>query len=70
MVIGDEYYVTTCTPHGIVELIKRSGEEISGKHAVVIGRSNIVGKPVSMLLLRESCNGNNCSLSHKRFICV
>ena len=43
-----------CTPAGIIELLKRSGQTISGKNCVVIGRSNIVGKPVSMLLLREN----------------
>lgn len=44
----------SCTPAGIIQLLKRSGVEISGKHCVVIGRSNIVGKPISMLLLREN----------------
>jgi methylenetetrahydrofolate dehydrogenase (NADP+) / methenyltetrahydrofolate cyclohydrolase len=53
MVVGDDCYLP-CTPHGIIELIKRSGQEISGKRAVVVGRSNIVGKPVSLLLLREN----------------
>lgn len=43
-----------CTPAGIIQLLKRSGQEISGKSCVVIGRSNIVGKPVAMLLLREN----------------
>ncbi len=43
-----------CTPAGIIELIKRSGNSIAGKSCVVIGRSNIVGKPVAMLLLREN----------------
>jgi len=43
-----------CTPAGIIELLKRSGQTISGKNCVVIGRSNIVGKPVAMLLLREN----------------
>ena len=43
-----------CTPAGIIELILRSGYSISGKRCVVIGRSNIVGKPVAMLLLREN----------------
>ncbi|MBM7702137.1 bifunctional methylenetetrahydrofolate dehydrogenase/methenyltetrahydrofolate cyclohydrolase FolD [Metabacillus iocasae] len=62
MVIGDECYLP-CTPHGIIELIKRSGEEISGKHAVVIGRSNIVGKPVSMLLLQENAT---VTIAHSR----
>lgn len=43
-----------CTPAGCIELIKRSGVEISGKKCVVVGRSNIVGKPVGMLLLSEN----------------
>jgi methylenetetrahydrofolate dehydrogenase (NADP+)/methenyltetrahydrofolate cyclohydrolase len=43
-----------CTPAGVIELLKRSGIGIAGKHCVVIGRSNIVGKPVSQLLLREN----------------
>ena len=42
------------SPAGILELIKRSGYDITGKECVVIGRSNIVGKPVSMLLLKEN----------------
>lgn len=49
-----------CTPAGIIELINRSGIEISGKNAVVIGRSNIVGKPVSMLLLSENATVTVC----------
>lgn len=44
----------SCTPAGIIQLLKRSGIEIAGKSCVVIGRSNIVGKPISMLLLREN----------------
>lgn len=51
--VGSRGYVS-CTPLGIIQLLKRSGIEISGKHCVVIGRSNIVGKPMSMLLLREN----------------
>lgn len=43
-----------CTPAGILELIKRSGYDITGKECVVIGRSNIVGKPVAMLLLQQN----------------
>ncbi len=43
-----------CTPAGIIELLKRNGVEIAGKECVVIGRSNIVGKPLSLLLLREN----------------
>ena len=45
-----------CTPHGIIVLLKKMGIETSGKHAVVIGRSNIVGKPVSILLARKDVN--------------
>lgn len=45
-----------CTPHGIIVLLKKTGIETSGKHAVVIGRSNIVGKPVSILLARKDVN--------------
>lgn len=59
MVIGAPCYLP-CTPHGIIELIKRTGTSISGKHAVVVGRSNIVGKPVSMLLLQENATVSIC----------
>ena len=45
-----------CTPHGIIVLLKKMGIETSGKHAVVIGRSNIVGNPVSILLARKDVN--------------
>jgi len=48
----------SCTPAGIVELIKRSGIETAGKHVVVLGRSLIVGKPVGMLLLNKAIPGN------------
>lgn len=51
--IGQPGFVS-CTPAGIIELLKRSGIEIAGKECVVIGRSNIVGKPMSLLLLREN----------------
>ncbi|HAP03845.1 MAG TPA: bifunctional methylenetetrahydrofolate dehydrogenase/methenyltetrahydrofolate cyclohydrolase FolD [Lachnospiraceae bacterium] len=44
----------SCTPAGIIELIKRSGVSIDGKNCCIVGRSNIVGKPMAMLLLRES----------------
>ncbi|MBR7060670.1 MAG: bifunctional methylenetetrahydrofolate dehydrogenase/methenyltetrahydrofolate cyclohydrolase FolD [Eubacterium sp.] len=49
-----EYNFLPCTPAGIIELIKSTGVEISGKKAVIIGRSNIVGKPMAMLLLHEN----------------
>ncbi len=51
--IGLEGFVS-CTPSGIIQLLKRSGVEMDGKRAVVIGRSNIVGKPMALLLLREN----------------
>ena len=55
MMIGEECFLP-CTPHGIVKLIEFSGMDIAGKHAVVIGRSNIVGKPVAALLSRKETN--------------
>lgn len=51
--IGKKGFIS-CTPYGIIELLKRSNIDIDGKECVVIGRSNIVGKPMSMLLLREN----------------
>ncbi len=51
--IGQPGYVS-CTPAGIIQLLKRSGIEIAGKECVVVGRSNIVGKPMAILLLREN----------------
>ncbi len=48
-----------CTPHGIMELLKRSGTETAGKHTVVVGRSNIVGKPIANLMLQRSPGGNS-----------
>lgn len=60
--IGQPGFVS-CTPAGIIELLKRSGVEITGKECVVIGRSNIVGKPMALLLLRE--NGT-VTVSHSK----
>ena len=51
--IGQKGFVS-CTPAGIIQLLKRSGIEIDGKECVVVGRSNIVGKPMAMLLIREN----------------
>ncbi|MCR5733192.1 MAG: bifunctional methylenetetrahydrofolate dehydrogenase/methenyltetrahydrofolate cyclohydrolase FolD [Lachnospiraceae bacterium] len=51
--IGEDCFVS-CTPQGIIELLKRYDIEIEGKQCVVIGRSNIVGKPMAMLLLKEN----------------
>lgn len=60
--IGKPGFVS-CTPAGVIQLIKRSGISIEGKECVVIGRSNIVGKPMSILLLRE--NGT-VTITHSR----
>jgi methylenetetrahydrofolate dehydrogenase (NADP+) / methenyltetrahydrofolate cyclohydrolase len=49
-----------CTPHGVIQLLRRSGVEIEGKEAVVIGRSNLVGKPLAQLLLRENATVTVC----------
>ena len=51
--LGEKGFVS-CTPAGIIQLLKRSGVEIEGKECVIIGRSNIVGKPMALLLLREN----------------
>ena len=53
MTIGEPGFLP-CTPAGIIQLLKRSGVEIEGKECVIIGRSNIVGKPMALLLLREN----------------
>lgn len=53
IMLGD-YHFLPCTPAGVIELIKSTGTQIEGKNCVVIGRSNIVGKPLSMLLLHEN----------------
>ena len=55
MMIGERCFLP-CTPHGIIKLIEFSGMDLAGKHAVVIGRSNIVGKPVAALLARKETN--------------
>jgi methylenetetrahydrofolate dehydrogenase (NADP+) / methenyltetrahydrofolate cyclohydrolase len=49
-----------CTPHGVIQLLKRNGIELSGREAVVIGRSNLVGKPLAQLLLRENATVSVC----------
>lgn len=53
LLIGEDGFLS-CTPAGVIQLLKRSGVEIAGKECVVVGRSNIVGKPMSVLLLREN----------------
>lgn len=57
MLIGDDCFLP-CTPHGIIKLIEIAGMDVAGRHAVVIGRSNIVGKPVAVLLARKGPGGN------------
>lgn len=57
--IGEKGFVS-CTPAGVIQLLKRSGIRIDGKECVVVGRSNIVGKPMSMLLLRENGTVTTC----------
>ena len=52
--------VVPCTPKGIIHMLKQGGVELAGKDAVVIGRSNIVGKPAAMLLLNENCTVTIC----------
>jgi methylenetetrahydrofolate dehydrogenase (NADP+) / methenyltetrahydrofolate cyclohydrolase len=60
LVLGGVDFFAACTPKGVIELIKRTGMEISGKHAVVIGRSHIVGKPMALLLLEENATVTIC----------
>lgn len=60
--IGQKGYIS-CTPNGIIELLKRSGVEIGGKECVIVGRSNIVGKPMAMLMLRENAT---VTIAHSR----
>src|SRR5690606_30242111 len=49
-----------CTPAGVIEILKRSNIPIAGEHAVIIGRSNIVGKPMAQLLLQENATVTIC----------
>lgn len=62
MAIGEKGFLS-CTPAGIIELLKRSGIEMEGKRCVVIGRSNIVGKPMALLMLRENAT---VTITHSR----
>ena len=66
MVVGEDCFLP-CTPHGILELLIRSGVETSGAEVVVIGRSNIVGKPIANLMLQKRKGGNaTVTLCHTR----
>ena len=62
---GDFY--APCTPAGVIEMLTRSGHDPSGKHVVVVGRSNIVGRPLAALLLRKAIGGNaTVTVCHSR----
>jgi methylenetetrahydrofolate dehydrogenase (NADP+)/methenyltetrahydrofolate cyclohydrolase len=66
MMIGEDTFLP-CTPHGVVQLLSRSGVETSGAHVVVVGRSNIVGKPVANMLLQKKEGANaTVTLCHTR----
>ena len=58
LLIGEKKGFHPCTPWGVMELLKRSGIDPKGKHAVVIGRSNIVGKPMAALLMQKAAGAN------------
>ena len=58
VLIGNNAVLKPCTPWGVIELLVRSGVETSGKHAVVIGRSNIVGKPLAAMLMQKAAGAN------------
>lgn len=57
MVVGEKAFLP-CTPHGVIQLLLRSGVTLEGAHVVIVGRSNIVGKPLANLLLQKSPTGN------------
>ena len=54
LLVGERCFIP-CTPKGVMRLLEETGMELSGKHAVVVGRSNIVGKPMALLLLQANC---------------
>lgn len=67
LAVGDDTVLAPCTPAGIIEMLLRSGYDPAGKHVVVVGRSNIVGKPVALLLLRTGRGGNaTVTIAHSR----
>ena len=57
MVVGEEAFLP-CTPHGVIQLLLRSGVKIEGAHVVIVGRSNIVGKPLANMLIQKKAKGN------------
>lgn len=60
LTLFDESALLACTPHGMIKLLKAYNIPLKGKHAVVVGRSNIVGKPMALLLLKEDCTVTIC----------
>ena len=58
LAVGDRDVLAPCTPAGVIEMLLRNGYDTQGKHVVVVGRSTIVGRPVSLLLLRDGRGGN------------
>ncbi len=66
MLVGTECYLP-CTPHGVQELLVRSGNDPEGKHVVIVGRSNIVGKPVAGILMQKKQGANaTVTVAHSR----
>jgi methylenetetrahydrofolate dehydrogenase (NADP+) / methenyltetrahydrofolate cyclohydrolase len=66
MVLGEKAFLS-CTPHGVLQLLVRSGVTIDGAHAVVVGRSNLVGKPLANMLIQKSPTGNaTVTICHTR----
>lgn len=66
MLVGDPIFLP-CTPHGVQQMLARSGAKIEGSHVVVVGRSNIVGKPVAAILVQKAKNANaTVTICHSR----
>ena len=66
MLVGDPIFLP-CTPHGAQQMLVRSGIEIEGAHVVIVGRSNIVGKPVAAILVQKAANANaTVTICHSR----
>jgi methylenetetrahydrofolate dehydrogenase (NADP+)/methenyltetrahydrofolate cyclohydrolase len=67
MLVGEDNLLLPCTPHGVQELLVRSGTTIEGAHVVVVGRSNIVGKPVMAILIQKKSGANaTVTMCHTR----
>ncbi len=70
MVLGEKSFLP-CTPHGVVQLLKYSGVKTEGANAVIVGRSNIVGKPLANMLLQKTALGNaTVSVCHTRTVAM